>query len=200
MDNLFELHKLSREAAWHGYGFISSLEVPPKCLKHGEDVQSLIRGFSLIPGRSKLYLRLIQKPYRPAMLRLLEDGGPTAEVTRQSEAEDKVLVYSDFGNVALWELRKALLEDGRRRNLHWRLVGGENAILPLVQTSRGLEPEEEASSADRRFRKPERYVISFKDRLEARRFAREWHRRPFPLKSRGAQVEEPPTMNAEILW
>jgi hypothetical protein len=198
MDNIFKLYKLSSQAAYGEADWISAQALPDS-LKRGEDVQSLIRGFSLIPSRSHLFLRLVNKPYRPAMLRLLEDGGPTAEVTRQSEAEDKVLVYSDFGNMALWELRKALLEDGRRRNLHWRIVGGENAILPLRSTPKGYQAEE-SSSTGKGFRKPERYVISFKDRLEARRFAREWHRRPFPLKSRSRQFEEPPTLNAEILW
>jgi hypothetical protein len=200
MDNIYRLYKLSK-AALKGATGISAFEIRPDALKHGEDVQSLIRGFTLVPAHSQLYLRLIDKPYRPAMSRLLEDGGPTAEVTRRSQAEDKVLFYPDFGNIAMYELRKALLEDGRRRNLHWGLADGENAVIPLRQAAaKGQEEDLESGITGRGYRRPERYVISFKNRLEARRFAREWHRRPFPLSDRRSQAEEPPTINAEILW
>ncbi|EPE24493.1 hypothetical protein GLAREA_08345 [Glarea lozoyensis ATCC 20868] len=200
MDSIYRLYKLSR-AALRGATGISAFEVRPDFLKHGEDVQSLVRGFTLVPAHSELYLRLIDKPYRPAMSRLLEDGGPTAEVTRRSQAEDKVLLYPDFGNIAMYELRKALLEDGRRRNLHWGLADGDDAVLSLRQATTQVQGENiESAITGRGFRRPERYVISFKNRLEARRFAREWHRRPFPLSDRRSQAEEPPTINAEILW
>jgi hypothetical protein len=199
MDNMYRLHRLAKAAAPKGSTGVAAFEALPGILKHGEDTQSLIKSFSLIPTHDNLLLRLIDKPYMPAVIRLLEDGGPAAIATKQSKTEDKVLFYPDSGNIALWELRKTLLTDGRRRNLHWQLAGGEDDILPLTKYSMGGDNDGEAGIG-KGFRRPERYVISFKDELEARRFAREWHRRQFPSFHRRYQADQPSIVNAEILW
>ena len=48
---------------------------------------------------------------------------------------------------------------------------------------------------------PGRYVLSFTDRHEARRFVREWHKRPCPLQPQYKLGDEPPPLaNAEIVW
>lgn len=46
-----------------------------------------------------------------------------------------------------------------------------------------------------------RYIISFMDRAEARRFVRAWHRRECPLQDEYNEGDEPPpVVNAEIMW
>lgn len=57
------------------------------------------------------------------------------------------------------------------------------------------DPEHTAAGAQRR------WIVSFIDEQEARRFTRRWHRKPFPLRGEGVAVgEPPPLLNAELIW
>jgi hypothetical protein len=171
-------------------------------------VQKLIKGFTLTPAWNKLFLRMPTKPYRPAMQRLLDDGGPVAIAGRKSKTEDMVLVSTDIGQISQADLLDGIKRDGRNRNLHWKLANVENPIMRLHDWPVGEDgAEKPEKTRDGRWRKPPkplgRYVISFKDRHEARRFVREWHKRPFVKRaeaSRRLGQESPPIINAEILW
>jgi len=145
------------------------------------------------------------KPYKPAMQRLLDDGGPAAIAGRKSKAEDMVLVSTDFGQISLDGLLQGIKLDGRNRNLHWKLANVEDPIVRLHDWPVGEdEAEESRGGRERNAPKPlGRYVVSFKDRHEARRFVREWHKRPFVEKGKAGRrlgQDLAPIINAEILW
>lgn len=145
------------------------------------------------------------------MQRLIALGGHPAIVARQSKSENLVLLSLDKGPVAVYDLRAAIGRDGKERNLQWNLLLGKDDIVKLDGGKALSEEEERAAELDtlqgleekrrKRWQLP-RFVVSFKDNQEARRFVRGWHRRPFPL-ARGLHNpgdEGPPMVNAELLW
>ncbi|KAF4629841.1 hypothetical protein G7Y89_g8308 [Cudoniella acicularis] len=175
LDNIIRLHQLAK-ASISANLRIAGLHLPPSFLKNGEDVRKILRGFSLAPAYTRLHCRLVDQPYRPAVLRLLTDGGPAALVRNKSKskAEDMVLLYSDRGQISRELLQKRIKDDGKSRNLHWKLAGGEDDIMELHSKE---EPDVESTdgmvgTGDKKMRSPypTRWVISFKDRHEARRF------------------------------
>jgi hypothetical protein len=148
------------------------------------------------------------------MVRMLSEGRPAAIAGRQRQAEDMVLFSLDMGHLTHYDLATALSDDGKRRNLHWKLAGGKEDIVRLNNNQEvddkmleegwnqdSADGETSRSAKKRQVRRPARYIISFKDPHEARRFVREWHRRPFPVQREHSPGDEPPPIvNAEILW
>jgi len=126
----------------------------------------------------------------------------------QRMGEGMVMFTVDVGHIRAFELLAAIQQDGKNRNLHWALA--ENGISALASNQPDDVKEElfgdgdsemEIEAAKKVFRLPARYVLSFKDQYEARRFVREWHRRPFPIDkeiSPGDEIQ--PIVNAEIMW
>ena len=146
------------------------------------------------------------RPYRPQFLQLLGNGGPAAIAARKAKAGNTVLVSSDI-MVHYHPLFRAIIADGKRRNLHWRLAEGDDAIVPLKRDPLDEQIEEEIGETStpraRTLRPPARYILSFQDHQEARRFVREWHKRSLPVpekKQPRPGAELPPVINAEILW
>jgi hypothetical protein len=188
----------------------SGVPIPPGYLENGEDPMRLLQGFSLVPAHGRVSMRILRKPYKPSVIRLLKEGGDAARIAKESKAGEMVIFSVDIGHITQDELEEALKDDGRRRNLHWRLGREEEShIVKLTyghgreEPGEGIEGPIEAYRARKKeeYRRPSRYVISFRDRNEARRFVREWHRRPFPLRRKHNPGDEPiPIVNAEILW
>jgi len=195
----------------------SGVPIPPGYLRDGEDPVKLLEGFSLVPENGYVSMRVVLPPYNPTVIQLLKEGGPAARITKESKAGEMVVFSVDMGHINQYDLEEALKDDGRRRNLHWKL-GREEAgnIVKLTyddhndyseessaepeEKTRGTREERVARMKDEQ-RRPSRYVISFTDRNEARRFVREWHRRPFPVRRKRNPGDEPiPIVNAEILW
>ncbi|KAE9370645.1 hypothetical protein N431DRAFT_468675 [Stipitochalara longipes BDJ] len=214
LDRTKALHRLARSQRIMED---SGVPIPPGYLPEGEDSVKLLAGFSLAPAYGNVSMRILVKPYRPPVTRLLKEGGPAARITKESKAGEMVIFSVDIGHISQYDLEEALRDDGRRRNLHWKL-GREEAgnIVKLTyddqvdNSEEGLEEvgdktketkEEYLLRKKEEHRRPSRYVISFRDRNEARRFVREWHRRPFPVRRIHNPGDEPiPIVNAEILW
>jgi len=190
----------------------TGLAIPPGYLQEGEDPVKLLQGFSLVPASGTVSLRLMNKPYRPPVIQMLKEGGPAARITEESKAGEMVIFSVDIGHILQYDLEEALRDDGRRRNLHWKFAKegghifklnyvcqGENLEEPGEETGESIEAYRARKKAE--YRRPSRYVISFRDRNEARRFVREWHQRPFPVKRPRNPGDEPiPIVNVEILW
>jgi hypothetical protein len=201
LDHTLRLHTLSKT---HGSS-MSPLPFPSKYLRSGEDIKQVLRGYSLVPGQSKLSLSLINRPYSPKLAQLLNDGGPAAIARKKTKSEDMVLFSVDWGRIGHHDLRHAIFNDGKRRNLHWSLIDGKGGILKINDNQeKEVDHTADGSSVHRKtrhIRSPSRYLLSFKDPHEARRFVREWHRRPFPVQKEHKVGDEPaPIMNAEIFW
>jgi hypothetical protein len=159
-----------------------------------------------VPGQSKLSLRLISRPYSLKVAQLLSDGGPAAIASKRTKSEQMVLFSVDWGRISHYDIRHAISIDGRRRNLHWNLKDGENAIVKITddqqnEVDHSTDGAKGNRSGSRNIRSPSRYILSFKESHEARRFVREWHRRPFPVQKEYRLGDEPPpVMNAEMFW
>ncbi|KAK2629635.1 hypothetical protein QTJ16_000455 [Diplocarpon rosae] len=174
----------------------------------GEEQDAMLESFSMVPTTGLLSLRHLEPPYSKGLQWMLNAGGPAALVAKQSKAQDIVLFTTDRDSVAQADLLRALGEDGVRRNLHWRLAGDSSEAITKLETNILAQRAEGGTRFEGRlhggYRGPARYIISFKDSNEARRFVREWHQRPFPTNSmeRHEQlVDEPPAIvNAEVLW
>lgn len=130
------------------------------------------------------------------MVKVLSDGGLAAIAKQKTNSEDMVLFSVDMGPLTYWDVQHAITEDGKKRNLHWRLTEGQGAIVKV-----NVRNEEDESSDRRYSRAPPKFILSFQDSHEARRFVREWHRRPFPVQREVKLGDEPPpTINAEMFW
>ncbi|KAI1277488.1 hypothetical protein F5Y07DRAFT_363113 [Xylaria sp. FL0933] len=89
----------------------------------GEDVAQLLRSFTLVPPSQKL---LLQHPATPRPAPDLVE-----ELRARAGSQFLVLVRLDGGRVTLDTLRRAVEEDGVRRNLAWRVTDLQNGILPF---------------------------------------------------------------------
>ena len=136
---------------------------------------------------------------------------------RREKEEATVLLVTETGRFSEADILDAIQKDVKRRNLEWRLAGGRRdverlnesvAIRPGASPGENGEGEEEEVEAllaqegkaktltgQARFRS--RFVIAFKDRNEARRFVREWHRMPLPV---GIGKRQPPMVDVSMLW
>jgi hypothetical protein len=214
LDNTRKLHNLAKSSMALE---ASGIPIPPGYLQDGEDPAKVLQGFSLVPAYGRLSLRMLNRPYRPPVFRMLKEGGPAARIIKESKAGEMVIFSVDVGHINQYDLLEALRDDGKRRNLHWKFGGDRaNQIVRLDcdhqddnlgEPDEGLEqspdPDSESSRARKKngSRRPPRYVISLKDCNEARRFVMEWHQRPFPVRQVHNPGDEPtPTVNTEILW
>lgn len=166
-----------------------------------------------MPGYNRLSMHLADRPYKPSVLKKLKLGGSEIMAKLDDKGDGAVLFSVDSGILSRYDIQHAIKIDGLRRNLHWDTT--ENFVSglpsnPLEDRDEELFGEmlgaaatdQQIATAKLKFRAPSRHIISFKHRNEARRFVREWHRRPLPtLKGeRGPGEEPPPIVNAEIIW
>jgi len=198
------LHALARTTA--GSLEASNLPPPPGLLRQNEELSKMLNSFSMVPGPVPLEIGPVAQPYTKAMVSMLTAGGHYFLSRLQSNGEGTVLFSVDVGLIGLAELEEAIYQDGLRRNIFWRLVD-EEAIVPMyrkpendtdVREAMGAEP-----GAHTTYRRPARYILSFVDQQEARRFVRDWHKRPFPRgRSHRRTVGEvaPPMVNTQIMW
>ncbi|KAH8802818.1 hypothetical protein F5884DRAFT_738673 [Xylogone sp. PMI_703] len=207
LGQMLQLHHLARQ--YTRRSMASPLPPPPGYMKDGRDLHSLLRGFTLIPASEKEpSLRMLFPPFRPAINRMVKYGGPAELEAQHNESEHMVLFSTDKGNLLPSDISDAITADGRQRNLPWKLTGRDTAGIRRIDVSQSDEHPlydemADIDSSGRRigFQTRWKYVISFKDGQEARRFVREWHRRPFPIpEERNEKDEPPPIINAEILW
>ncbi|KAI0409651.1 hypothetical protein F4802DRAFT_154600 [Xylaria palmicola] len=134
-DRVEELWKLGKahvpgahHARWH------QIQQPlPRGLRrteNGEDVAELIRSFTLVPPSQHLHLQLSRaSPARIAALYL--EGAFVDRLAARAGSDFLVLVRLDGGRMALNTLRRAIEDDGVRRNLAWRITDLDNGILPF---------------------------------------------------------------------
>lgn len=205
---VWRLHKLSRIR-----GLRKPFLIPLKTdiMPSTKEFDKLLDAFSLVPGYARLSIKYLAPPHQGPLRKIMENGSPVSLLRRQTNAEFLVLFYLDCGQVNPHQLSEFINDDGRRRNLHWNLAGGHAAIVNLQQEEPTVDTDTEVSISNnsvngggghKKFhQRPSRYVIPFAGEYEARRFVREWHRRPFPLREkRSLEDSFRPIINAEMLW
>lgn len=166
-------------------------------------------------------MRVLKEPFTPFVHAMVEKGLHSAVEKQMGKGEAMVLLTTSSGRFTEADILESIQKDVRRRNLEWRLAGGKRDIERLndrvvasssseshsdrdsddgVQETEDLyaaESKTKGLSGQARFRS--RFVIAFRDRHEARRFVREWHRMPLPFGGwKGAR--EGPLVDVSILW
>jgi hypothetical protein len=179
---------------------------PPGMLVEGEDVYSVLQNYALCPPSQKIAVKFVFQPYSPGLKRLLELRGYPQIMKPEDKSRKSVLFWVDGFQPTIHDIRDMITRDKRSRGLNWALA---NSIKPVekVDSSAGREWEEAEFAASESAEATQfrglypRYLIHFEDESEARRFTREWHRRPFPLpRERTPSREPPPLVQAEFVW
>jgi hypothetical protein len=198
-----------------------------------ENEAEVVRNFSLLAPTMYLSLERERSGIKSEVLKRggypqALSGGLTAETPQVLLEMDGGNMPNWF------QLRDAIAKDGMRRSLPWNLLPGALGIRKLEmqrpsQSQRDLEAEWEASLGNgvneladgtyerdgntvkldaqdrlRNGQNGQRWIIAFKEREEAQRFARIWHMRSFPWteeENRKDRVYKGMTrMKAEMLW
>ncbi|KAI1175036.1 hypothetical protein F4777DRAFT_551690 [Nemania sp. FL0916] len=126
LERQWRLGKRYVPGAHHARASTSHLSVPlPTGLRRtekGEDVAKLVRAFTLVPPSQRRRVELSRAtPARVAELQV--EGGFVDRLARTAGSEYLVLVRFDDGRrLPLAALRRALADDGARRNLPWRIA------------------------------------------------------------------------------
>lgn len=202
--HVWNLHQIART---HTPTSVESPITPPEgMLEEGEDVYTTLQNYALSPPSQKISLRIVVPPFSPSLKRLLSQRGYSQIVDPVDKTEKAVLLWVNGYQPNLTMIRNMISQDGKHRGLAWAIANGENSIekveVPLVALDATEKPEyAEDDEPNRSRRLYPRWIISFTDENEARRFTRTWHRRPFPLRGESVAVGEPPPLvHAEFMW
>lgn len=222
-DEIKQLHHLSRARLGPRWRKAPESVLPPSEVGGGaEAADARARSYALLPPSIQLDLKLVppgailpgvrgktggRRAGRP---RMESGGGSESEPGTPTPVSDshKVLVVLAGGRITTRAVQDAIDADGADRNLAWRLWKPRESIFPLgVRPSRAqtgaaaaaaggrkgdVEPVDDKSAADRY----ERFIICFAEAVEARRFARSWHKRPLLDPAMGREVK----VNATVVW
>lgn len=165
----------------------------------GRDSYASLQDFSLCSPSQRIRFKVAFSPFSIGLKRVLDRGG----YLRQPDGEDRtgraVLFSVEGVQPTTREMGHAIALDGRDRGMLWNLAIEK---LDTIATS-GVESEDpeaietiERSHSSSRHWALKRWILSFGSENEARRFARAWHRKPFPSPRR----HDESVMRAEILW
>lgn len=204
-DHAGRIHRMAKR---HTPTSITSPLPPTRgMLISGEDVYTLLQGYTLCPPSQTLSLRTLLSPYTHSVKRLLDRGGYDGVVQPHDKTGKAVLLWVEGYQPSTHALKDAIARDGSDRGMSWRVKDGEGSIEKLNPPPAAVEePEDLDSVADLELRPRKhaafaRWIITFDDEAEARRFARCWHRRPYPMPSdRIVFGEPPPLVHTEFLW
>ena len=147
--------------------------------------------YALFAPSQRVSLKTLLPPYKSQMNRLLEQRGYPQLVYKDGTMKKAVLFWIDGYQPSLYALQHAISRDGRARGLAWALAEVESPIEKVLEYVEDSQSPDSASP---------RWLISFQDENEARRFVRLWHHRPFPLKYQHMGWADPPLMSVEFVW
>lgn len=192
--HVLHLHRVART---HTPTSIESpLPLQPGVIVEGEDAYALLQDYALCSPSQRLQLRLMYPSYTPGTKAVLQGQGYPQLVDGEDKTGRSVLFRVDGQQVTTPVIRTTIAADGRQRGLAW------NFAIEKLDTSQ-VGPEDHASSehdgsAELRPQRhvAPRWILSFEDENEARRFIRNWHRRIFHLaRGNGHRL-----VHAEFLW
>ena len=177
----------------------------------GEDIHVLLKNYSLAPSSQPLFLRALFPPYTNSMRRLLAANGFPNLTQPVDRSGRSILFWVDSFQPSTISVKNMLARDGQDRGIQWAPLNGKGSITLLERNSRRTQDkqaskDEESETEDVELRKKldfSRWVISFEDETEARRFIRAWHMRPYPLVEDGWRIsdgEPEPLIHAQFLW
>ncbi|KAI8965775.1 hypothetical protein F5Y11DRAFT_311396 [Daldinia sp. FL1419] len=137
VERLWQLGKAHIPGAHHGKKARSAPSMPtPPGLQDADgssrDVAADLRAFTLVPPSQRYYLD-VSSGFSRVKIEDLDIGG-VAFIDRLADragSKHLVLVSVHGGRISVDWLRQAIEEDGKDRNLPWRVTNLENGILPF---------------------------------------------------------------------
>jgi hypothetical protein len=168
-----------------------------------------IRSFTLAPpGRSRLQLKA--RDARSTIVQQLGKGSLFEKLRQSAKSAHLVLLSIQGGRLDPEALKELVYLDGRERNLEWSLrhceplgtdqghrmapnYGNESpGNLSIDEYQKDMEENERTTG----LKGYSRFILSFGDAPEAKRFVRNWHRRQLPASNWGDHR----IVNASIIW
>ena len=192
--------RLHRIAKTHTPTSIESpLPLQPGVVIEGEDAHTLLQDYSLCPPSQRIQLKLLFPSYTAAIKQVLDERGYRPLIGETNKTGRSVLFSVDQQRLPTAVIRRMVAADGRDRGLAWD-VSIDRLDTSIVtadgfEDSTSAETDEFAEMGARRH-SPSRWVMSFSNENEARRFIRAWHRRPFP----SVRDDDPALVQAEFIW
>lgn len=192
----------------------------------GEDVHRAVKGFTLVPPSQNFALHLMQKPY-PGRVRSLVARGGYAQIVGEGVGEQGVafgerkggrVLMEFYGGVqpTRYEIDEAIGLDIRARGLGWKIDRTDGFAAQRLESGKfefdaepGSEQEgngnvwgAEKEAKERRDKGNPKWIVSFEDLIEARRFARAWHQRRMLWKKESLHkgLEDKTMVRTEVLW
>ena len=191
---------LQRMASVHTPTSVESpLPIQAGVIIEGEDVHALLRDYALCPPSQKMQLKLMFPHYKNGTRTMLQQRGYPQIVQDDDKTGRAVLFWVDGQQPATPVVKNTIGADGRERGLAWSVsVEKLDTSKAMPDESRDVEDAQDEEELESRFRRhaPSRWILSFADKTEAKRFVRAWHRTPFPSTRGGT----PGLVHAEILW
>ncbi|MCJ1441473.1 MAG: hypothetical protein MMC23_001962 [Stictis urceolatum] len=180
-------------------------------------VQQAVADYALCPLGQELSARIVFPPYQHRLRRLLAAKG-YEQITQPVDRTGRAVVVWVEGHVpTAGAVERWLRFDGWQRGVGWSVLS-ERGRFRKLEVQAGLEDAEEEEEWEERggvrlegvgFERAEgtreverRWLLTFEDEPEARRFVRAWHKRPWPGEQlRDVSDErEMPIVNVEFLW
>ena len=195
--HILRLHQMAK--TYTPTSIESPLPLQPGVIIEGEDAYTLLQDYSLCPPSQRIQIKLLHPSYTAGMKQVLEQRGHPPLLEKTNKAGRSVLFSVDGQRWPTSMIRDAVGADGRDRGLEWDIaihrLDTSGIAADSSENSIGTEAEELAQLSARRLALS-RWVMSFLDESEARRFIRVWHRRPFPL----ASGDDRALVQAEFIW
>lgn len=177
----------------------SPLPLQPGVVIEGEDAYTLLQDYSLCPSSQRIQLKLLSPSYTASLKETLDQRGYRPLLGKTNKAGRAVLFFVDGQRWPTSVIRDAVAADGRDRGLEWDIsivrLDTSKAAADGLEDLTGTEIDEFAELGARR-QAHYRWIMSFLDESEARRFIRVWHRRPFP----SARGDDRALVHAEFIW
>ena len=200
-DNALRMHALAAE---HTPTSLFSPPIPHKgYMIKGEDVHQVLADYTLYPPSAMPDINVLSAADNYTLGSLLRHKGyePLRPTHQPAKAGRAVRLWVDGHRPTEQHVVTMLARDGRDRGLHWAPFDGSGAgdMVRLYDSSEGdgAGVESDARAATPMFR----WLLSFRDEAEARRFVRTWHLRPFRLAPELRTAGEPlPRVHAEFMW
>ncbi|KAL8761923.1 MAG: hypothetical protein Q9184_001992 [Pyrenodesmia sp. 2 TL-2023] len=198
--HVMKLHKLAQR---HTPTSLQS-PLPPTVgtIIEGEDAQTFLQEYALCPPSQRIWIISMFAPFGNTVKPLVEHQGYPQLTVPASRGGRAVLLWIDGHTPTTRAVKAAIDQDGRDRALPWAIEGSSRSVeklsLPTAspEDTEGLEPVEPGIKG----RSFARWIVTFVDENEARRFVRAWHRRPFRLSGDAVRGADAPLVNTEFLW
>ena len=159
----------------------------------------MLQDFTFCPPSQRIRLNYLYATLSPGMKRLLGQGGYLGLLDGTDRAGRAVLFWVDGYQPTSRELNTIIASDGRDRGMAWD-VSIAKLDTSAVPTDLAEDPHSdemlETSETSPRRRISQRWVLTFSNESEARRFIRAWHRKHLA----SLRHDEPRIAQAEFLW